>query len=138
MALPAADIAKVKEYIAVYYPALLENDNVDFLINDAADTLSPSFFGTRYIKAVAYLTMHNASIAAQTSSGGSSGDSGGVVVQKTIGPVTIKYADNTSSYKGWTALYGTTRFGLMFLNLMKLCGGGGSITVNHAWRVIPS
>jgi len=135
MALTPADIATVKTYINVYFPALLESENVDFLINDAADTLSPSFFGRHYLKAVAYLTMHNGSIAAQTSSGGSTGDAGGVVVQKTIGPVTIKYSDKSST-KEWAALYGSTKFGLMLISLMKLCSGGGSITVNHAWRLL--
>jgi len=137
MALTESEVLKVKEYITVYYPALLENTNINFLIDDAADTLSPSFFGRHYLKAVAYLTMHNGSIAAQTSSGGSTGDAGGVVVQKTIGPVTIKYSDKSST-KEWAALYGSTKFGLMLISLMKLCSGGGSFTVNNAWRLLPS
>lgn len=135
MALTVEEVAKVKEYIKVYYPSLLSDENLDFLIEDAADTLSARYFGKHYPKAVAYLTMHNASIASQTASSGSGG-SEGIVVQKTIGPVTIKYADGSSHYKGWNALYGSTKFGLMLISLVKLCSGGGSITVNNAWRIL--
>ena len=137
MALTPEQLTKVKKYIELYNEDIIDNDNLDFVIEDSAEFLSEPTFGSQYPKAVAYLTLHTLTIAAQTSGeGGSAGDAtGGAVIQRTIGPITIKWASpkDSSNSKYWDA-YKTTKYGLMLLDLIRLCTLGKGISVTGAWE----
>ena len=121
--LTEAEVLAVKQFIRIYSPSYLEDQNIDFMISDAASDLSRNFFGdAKLIKAVAFLTMHNMCMAKQTSAGG---DFGGFVAERTIGPVRVKFAD--FKYRNGSALL-QTRFGIMLNDLIKSLGGGISVT----------
>lgn len=132
MALTEAQLQKVKDYVSLYNEDLLDHDYFDFVVEDSADSLSESVFGSRYPKAVALLTMHTLTIATQTSGEGSSeGDAtGGAVIQRTIGPITIKWASpkDSSNSKYWDS-YKSTKYGLMLIDLIRLCTLGMGIAV---------
>lgn len=133
MALTREQRRKVEQYIEVFDPAMLDNDNLAFVLTDSSETLSEACFGTQYEKAVALLTLHTLTIAAQTA-GGSAAE--GFVVQRTIGPITIKWA-NPSSGNRWDkylAMYRTTKYGLQLIDLINSCTAGAGFSVNHAWR----
>lgn len=137
MALTAEQRTKVEKYITLYNEDMLDNENIDFVIDDSAEFLSESVFGSQYPKAVAYLTLHTLTIANQTSgANGNSGDAtGGAVIQRTIGPITIKWASpkDSSNSKYWDA-YKTTKYGLMLIDLIRLCTFGKGISVTGAWE----
>ena len=94
MALTPAQILKVKSYIEVYDATLLTNANLEFVIGDSADSLSASYYGDKYEKAIAFLTMHTLSMASQTANGGGAD---GFLSEKAIGPVKVKFASLPST-----------------------------------------
>jgi hypothetical protein len=128
MALTPADIVKVKSYINVYDVTFLTDPNLDFVIGDSADNLSASFYGTKYPKAVAFLTMHTLSVAKGTVNGGGAD---GFLSEKTIGPVKVKYAQFNG--KGRNSALLMTKYGVMLDDLTKSCGPG--ISVNNMWGI---
>ena len=129
MALTPEQILKVKSYITVYDATLLENANLDFVITDSADSLSASYYGNKYEKAVAFLTMHTLSMGARTANGGGAD---GFLSEKAIGPVKVKYAE--FNFHGRNSALLTTKYGLMLDDLTRTCGSG--ISVNNMWGAI--
>lgn len=136
MALTPEERTKISDYFQAYAPLYLQQATYTFMVDDAAESLSASFFGSNYCKAVAFLAMHNMAIASQVSNG--SGGTEGYIIQRTIGPITVKYASPTSSDKRRDALslFKTTKYGLMLLDLYNTCGGNSAISVNHNWGLI--
>ena len=126
MALTPEQILKVKSYIGVYDATLLTNSNLEFVIGDSADSLSASYYGDKYEKAIAFLTMHTLSMASQTANGGGAD---GFLSEKAIGPVKVKFASFTFNGRGSALL--TTKYGMMLNDLTKTCGAG--ISVNNMW-----
>ena len=126
MALTPEQILKVKSYITVYDSSLLSNTNLDFVIGDSADSLSASYYGVHYEKAIAFLTMHTLSMASRTANGGGAD---GFLSEKAIGPVKVKYAEFNFNGRGSALL--TTKYGMMLNDLTKTCGTG--ISVNNMW-----
>jgi len=122
---------KIEEYINVYDSSLLSNEFLSFVMDDSAETLSPACFGNRYEKAVALLTMHTLTIATQTTEG-TAGE--GFVIQRTIGPITIRWADPNNGKDRFNYSYRTTKYGIELADLIKLCSVGAGFSVNHAWR----
>ena len=138
MELTPEQIEKIKKYIELYDATMLDDPNLDFAIEDSANSLSPNCFGTQYEKAVALLTLHMLTVAKATSEGGSgSGSEGiGAIIQKTIGPITIKWANPTEqSSSTYFEEYKTTRFGRMLLDLIKVFTRGYSMNVTGSWGV---
>ncbi len=69
MSLTTAQREKVDQYITMFNESMLDNENLDFAIEDSVDTLSEDALGKQYEKAVALLTMHTRTIAQQTREG---------------------------------------------------------------------
>lgn len=129
MALTPDELTKVKAYINVYDSTMLTNENLDFVIADSADSLSASFYGDKYTKAVAFLTMHTLSMASRTANGGGAD---GFLSEKAIGPVKVKYAE--FNFHGRNSALLTTKYGMMLDDLTRSCGSG--ISVNNMWRCV--
>lgn len=133
MSLTPAQRAKVEQYITLFNEDSLNNDNLDFVIEDSVETLSEDVLGKFYEKAIALLTLHTLTIAQQTTDG-TAGE--GYVIQRTIGPITIKWANPTSSKDKWYSYYRSTKYGQMLVDILKQCSIGAGINVNHMWRLI--
>lgn len=134
MSLTTAQREKVDQYITMFNESMLENENLDFAIEDSVDTLPEDALGKQYEKAVALLTMHTLTIAQQTTEG-TGGE--GYVIQRTIGPITIKWANPASDNKDkWYNYYKSTKYGLALIDILKRCTAGMGISVNHMWRHI--
>lgn len=137
MALTPEQIDKIEQYINVYDPNMIGDPNLEFVMEDSADSLSEKCFGKQFEKAVAFLTMHTLTVAAQTSGSSSEGGSaatGGAVIQRTIGPITIKWANPKDSHSSkYFDTYKTTKYGQMLLDLIQTCTLGMGISVTNEW-----
>lgn len=114
------DKEKVRQYIAIYASEFIDNPNLDFMIEDQELSTSSIAFGNAWHKAIAFKTAHELQLASLSVS--KKGNEVGVVIARSIGPVSIRYATDKSRRSDGT--YNLTLYGKKYLELRDghVCG----------------
>lgn len=126
MKLTEQEAEKVRKYISMFGgQSALDDPVIDDFIDDAASTVNRDYFGNSVCKAVAFLTMHNYCFSKELAKTGGEGR----VASKTIGPVSVTYADVSD-----VSQFSLTKYGRLFRDLIRMQGGG--IGVTGSWRYL--
>lgn len=92
-------------------------DLVDLILADVASEVKSDVFGSKQEQGQRYLAAHYLSLADSGASGGNSGASGPVEMEK-VGDVQVKYG---SSNLMDATRYDETKYGRLFMNVRKGC-----------------
>lgn len=121
MPLAVGDSARIDMYVSMYGPEYESDEKLPLFIEEASESVDSAYFGGKVDKAIALLALHNLCLSKQGAS------AGGVVVSKTIGPVSVRFAEPR---RNGLHSYALTKFGMMYSDLVKSCGCGVSVTFN--------
>ena len=94
-------------------------DLVNLILADVASEVRSYVFGSKQEQGQRYLAAHYLSLIESGDSGGNSGASGPVEMEK-VGDVQTKYANNSSDFKDLSR-YDETKYGRLFMNVRRGC-----------------
>jgi hypothetical protein len=115
------DVLTILQAIA---PDLATDARIDTFIALAQDRLSASAWGSLYPQGVAYLAAHMLTKANESAGGGASGLSGGPVINRSAGDLSVGYGAPVGSYGSGDGSLAETSYGREFIALRAILAAG--------------